>query len=436
LNLPKPKPGYKWEKTIFQQYEEIPKDWDFVSISEFGKIIGGGTPATKNLEYWENGDIPWFTPEELTGLESDFVKDSKRKITKKGLAKSSAKIIPENSILITTRANIGDCVINEKKTTTNQGFQNLTANKNHNNKFIMYSIRYNKRRLRQYSQGTTFLEISKTNFGKIKVPCPKDVKEEVKIGSILSNIHELIKKQQEVIEQTQKLKIGQTQKLFSEGINHNSFQTQILRFRWLKHKFPKEWKILTLESLTEKITDGEHNSPEFSDSGVPYLSSHNIKSKIILDETPFVGKKEYERLIRRCNPTYDDVLITVKGTIGICKRVDIKEKFTLDRNVALLKLNKKLINPIFLEQLLNFSITQKQIFALVDNAVIPSLYLQKIKEIQLPIPNKLEEQKKIASILSNLDLLIQQEKQYKEKLEKIKKGLMQQLLTGKTRVKV
>ena len=178
MNLPKPKSGYKWKKTIYQQHEEIPKDWDFVSISETGKIIGGGTPDTTKLEYWEDGNISWYTPEELTKLESNFVKDSKRKITQKGLDQSSAKILQKGTILITTRATIGNCVINEKKTATNQGFQNLIVNKNHNNKFLMYSLRFNKRRLRQYSQGTTFLEINKTNFGIIIIPCPKDIREE------------------------------------------------------------------------------------------------------------------------------------------------------------------------------------------------------------------------------------------------------------------
>ena len=215
MNLPKPKSGYKWEPTIYQQYEEIPKDWDFVSKTETGKIIGGGTPDTTNLEYWENGDIPWFTPTELTKIESNFVKDSKRKITQKGLDESGTNLIPENNILITTRATIGNCVINEKKTATNQGFQNLIVNKNHNNKFLMYSLRFNKRRLRQYSQGTTFLEINKTNFGKIKIPCPKDIREEAKIASILLNLDLLIQQEKQYKEKLEKIKRGLMQQLLT-----------------------------------------------------------------------------------------------------------------------------------------------------------------------------------------------------------------------------
>ena len=93
MNLPKPKPGYKWKKTIYQQHEEIPKDWDFVNISEIGEIIGGGTPDTTESEYWKDGNISCYTPEELTKLESNFVKDKPEIVLGDGRQRNNCQIM-------------------------------------------------------------------------------------------------------------------------------------------------------------------------------------------------------------------------------------------------------------------------------------------------------------------------------------------------------
>jgi type I restriction enzyme, S subunit len=190
------KPGYKLVETIFHQFEEIPDDWNFIKISEFGKIIGGGTPSTEIREYWDDGDITWYTPEDLTNLRSTFVSNCEKKITQKGLDNSSAKVLPKGTLLVSTRATLGNTAITTNEiSTTNQGFQNIVCNNKHNVFFLLFSIRHNARRLLQYAQGTTFLEINKTNFGNIQIPCPDDPDEEIKIAKILSNTHSFIEKE-------------------------------------------------------------------------------------------------------------------------------------------------------------------------------------------------------------------------------------------------
>lgn len=192
----KPKPGHKLVETIFHQFEEIPNDWDFIKISEFGKIVGGGTPSTEIPEYWVGGDITWYAPEELTKLKSNFITDSEKKITQEGLENSSAKPLPKGTLLVTTRATIGNCAITTAKTsTTNQGFQNVICTDDHSALFLLFSIRHNTRRLLQYAQGTTFLEINKTNFGNIRIPCPNNPDEEIKIAKILVDAYSFIEKE-------------------------------------------------------------------------------------------------------------------------------------------------------------------------------------------------------------------------------------------------
>jgi type I restriction enzyme, S subunit len=426
------KQGYKREPSIYQQYEEIPKDWDFVSISETGKIYGGGTPKTTKPEYWENGDIPWFTPTELTKLESNFVEDSKRKITKKGLDESGAKIIPENNILITTRATIGNCVINNKKSSTNQGFQNLIVNKNHNNKFLMYSIQFNKRRLRQYSQGTTFLEISKTNFAKIKIPCPRNPKEEEKIGAILSNIDELIQKQQQVIEQTEKLMKGQMQNLLTKGIGHSEINTAQLIPRWNKSKKPKNWKVVKLSDIGEIITGTTPSTLnlEFYGSDHTWVTPEDMdyKTKFVSNSKTQLTKNGFDNV--RQIPKKSILFVCIGSTIS--KIAIAEKKMSTNQQINSLVCNDDQSEFVYYQLLFH----SKKIKTLGGTNAVPIINKTDFGKYEITIPTDKDEEEKIGAILSNIDSAIQQEKQYKEKLENLKRGLMQQLLTGEKRVKI
>ena len=445
MKLSKPKKGYKWEKTIYQQYQQIPIDWDFVSIANIGKVVGGGTPNTNKTEYWENGNISWFTPEEITKLTHNFVKNSKRKITQKGLDESSAKIIPENNILITTRASIGHAVINEIDVSTNQGFQNLIINKNHNNKFLMYSIKFNKNRMLQYAQGTTFLEISKTNFEKIKILCPKNIDEEEKIGKILSNIDNLIEKQLEVIDKIQKLRTNQIQKLFTQGIGHTEFK----KVPWLFGKnieIPTDWKIKKIDEIFDFLTSGTNSRDDLTNDGeIYYIHYGDVHTKwdrqlnCDVEKIPKINKKKVSKipLLKEGDLIIADASEDVEGsgTSIVLKNLKNK-KIVAGLHTIALRRKSKNISFNFIQYLTLIPSVKIQITSWVTGAKVLGLSKKNCKKINVPLPTSFDEQEKIASKLLNLDLLIKQEKQYKEKLENLKKGLMQQLLTGEKRVKV
>ena len=171
-------------------------NWDLKELQDVCKIIGGGTPETNKTEYW-NGDIQWFTP---TEIKSNFVSKSERTITDLGLKNSSAKVLPKGTILITTRATIGETSIALKECTTNQGFQSLIANKDINNIYIFYWIRVNKYELTKRANGSTFPEISKSEIEKIKIPIP-NIEEQNKIAIFLSTIDEKITLQKDLLTQ-------------------------------------------------------------------------------------------------------------------------------------------------------------------------------------------------------------------------------------------
>ncbi len=195
-----------------QNNQKIPEGWSVKKISDLGTTVSGGTPDTNNPEYWD-GDVLWVTPSEVSALSNRFIWDTERKITEKGLKQSSAKLLPVNSLIICTRATIGDCCINKKPICTNQGFKNIIVTGN-NVDFLYYLISKNKHELIRKACGSTFLEISKKDIDNLKFPIPP-LHEQEKIAEILGTWDEAIEKLTSLIEQKKLLKKGLMQKLLT-----------------------------------------------------------------------------------------------------------------------------------------------------------------------------------------------------------------------------
>jgi type I restriction enzyme S subunit len=188
--------------------EDYP-DWKEKKLGEVCDIVGGGTPDTNITEYW-GGEIQWFTP---TEIKSDFVSNSIRTITELGLKKSSAKKLPIGTILLTTRATIGEVSISLKECSTNQGFQSLIVRKENSNVFIFNWIKKNKHELISKANGSTFPEISKTAIEKILLNVPS-LPEQQKIATFLSSIDVKIESTNQQITKAKKFKKGLLQQMF------------------------------------------------------------------------------------------------------------------------------------------------------------------------------------------------------------------------------
>ena len=165
-------------------------------------VVGGGTPDTNNHKYW-NGDIQWFTPSEIG--RDKYVTNSLRTISEEGLNKSSAKLLPIGTILLSSRATVGECSINKVECTTNQGFQSLITKEYFSKEFVFYLMQTKRKELIRKSCGSTFLEISANEVRKIKIAVPTS-KEQEKISKLLALLDERITTQNKIIEDLKKLK--------------------------------------------------------------------------------------------------------------------------------------------------------------------------------------------------------------------------------------
>jgi len=193
------------------RFEGFKGEWNKYSLNDIAEIIGGGTPSTSIAEYW-NGDIDWYSPNEI--INSRYVCNSKKKITEVGLNKSSAKILPANkTILFTSRATIGEMAILKEEAATNQGFQSLIIREQFDVNFV-YTIGF---KIKEYalnmSSGSTFLEISGKTLGKVNIRVP-NIKEQEQIGNYFVKLDKNIELKQKELDKLNHFKQAMLDKMF------------------------------------------------------------------------------------------------------------------------------------------------------------------------------------------------------------------------------
>jgi len=150
---------------------KIPKGWRIQNIDDVCETSGGGTPSTSNEEYWQEGTISWATPTDMTALKGPFIFGTEKKITDKGLKNSSTKILPTDSILMTSRATVGIIAISKIPICTNQGFISLVC-EYPSNYFMYCFLKSRLGEIKGLATGSTFPEISKGVFRKIRIVVP------------------------------------------------------------------------------------------------------------------------------------------------------------------------------------------------------------------------------------------------------------------------
>jgi len=171
--------------------------WKKCTLSDLGEIVGGATPSTKNGSYY-GGDVAWITPKDLSIFNGRFISCGERNITIEGLKNCSAKILPPNSVLFTSRAPIGYVAIAKNDLCTNQGFKSIIPNSDTDSLFLYYLLVHNCNRIENMGSGTTFKEISGSVMKQITVSVPVNIDEQRKIALLLGAFDDKIENNNEI----------------------------------------------------------------------------------------------------------------------------------------------------------------------------------------------------------------------------------------------
>lgn len=184
---------------------KLPNNWVWTRLGDITNVVSGGTPSTSKEEYY-NGNIPWITPKDLSNYKEKYILNGARNITEEGLKKSSAVLLPINSVLMSSRAPIGYVVINKKEVSTNQGFKSFTPSISYIPEYLYHYLKKSKNYLESIATGTTFKELSGDKAKKIIFPLPP-LEEQKEIVRVLDKIFEEENRISELISLENKIEI-------------------------------------------------------------------------------------------------------------------------------------------------------------------------------------------------------------------------------------
>ena len=202
-----PKEGKNVPELRFPEFQET-KGWAKKQIIDLGEVITGNTPSKKEGKYW-NGDFAWITAQDFKGK---YINDSILKLTRFG--KNKARVIPQNSVLVTCIASIGLNAINKIECSTNQQINTICCNRKYHYEYVYYLITYNVKRLKQLAGQTAVPIITKKNFEEFEVYTVENYDEQQKIADCLSSLDELIEATSQKVEILKEHKKGLMQQLF------------------------------------------------------------------------------------------------------------------------------------------------------------------------------------------------------------------------------
>lgn len=192
--------------------------WVVKRLGEIADIKSGGTPSTAQPQFWD-GDVLWCTPTDITALNGcKYLNTTSRSISQLGLKSSSAELIPPNSIVMTSRATIGECAINQVPVTTNQGFKNFVPHDAVDVEFLYYLLLTQKQGFISLCGGSTFLEIGKGQLAPYEVSLPATKTEQEAIATILSDMDADLALIEEKLAKSRKIKRGMMQELLTGRI--------------------------------------------------------------------------------------------------------------------------------------------------------------------------------------------------------------------------
>ena len=432
---------------VDEQPYTIPSNWVWTRL---GNIV-----TLDNGEIIENEELDYFDVKTLRrNLDTDA--DAEKK--------TSGKIVEKNDLVILVDGeNSGEVFKIPYRGYMGSTFKKLKFNTEEMWNYISMFLRRNKEVFKNNKVGSAIPHLNKKLFKEIEFPLPP-LNEQKRIVENLDFLFEKTKRAKEIIEEVkvdiENRKISILDRAFKgiltskwrnenktsdvkellKSINEEKFKKweedclqaekdgnkkpkkpiikevkdMIVPADEQPYKLPDSWVWVRLENICSKITDGAHKTPKYTNSGVPFISVKDVyDNQISFDDTKFISQEEHNELYKRCNPEYDDILLTKSGTIGRTAVVKTRDEFSLFVSVALLKNYKNVINSNYLSLNIQDFFNKTNISQTIKGGVIKNYHISDMKEQLIPLP-PLEEQQEIVRVL---DEVLENENKVKKLLE-------------------
>lgn len=381
-------------------------------LGEVCTVVSGSTPKTSVAAYWD-GNIKWITPAELNE-ESFYITDSVRHITEEGKEKTGLSCFPAGTVILSSRAPIGKTAIAGCEMCCNQGFKNLICSDKIYNEYLYFFLKSKTEYLNSLGRGATFKEISKSIVENIEIPLP-DISQQEEIADKFKKLEQLISLRKQQFAKLDELVKARFVEMFGEPVrNTNNLPT------------------MPMTKLCD-IVDGDRgkNYPkqeEFFENGFClFLNAKNVTNRGFSFENRMYISKEKDEMLRNGKLSRGDVVLTTRGTIGNLAFYDNTvpyENVRINSGMVILRMKKKQISELFfMEQFKMQLVSIKSRIA--SGSAQPQLPISTMSKIEMVVP-PLSFQNQFAAFAERVDQKKQTVQQSLDKLELMKKALMQE----------
>jgi len=400
------------------EMKRIPKEWGLVKLGDekVCQIVMGQSPPSSTYNKTGEG-LPFLQGK----MEFGEIYPSPNVYCSEPI-----KIAGKTDVLISVRAPVGEVNISPSKVCIGRGLAAVRCKPNKTSYlFLFYYLKYIGKKFESISAGSTFKAIRKNDLGQLEILLPP-LPEQKKIAEILTTVDQGIEKVDEAIQRTQRLKKGLMQELLTKGIGHKEFKdTEIGRI-------PTNWEIVKILEIG-KITTGKTPSTSnraYWNGDIPFITPADIKEGKYIYQTERCVTSQGTQQIGFILPANAVLVVCIGSTIG-------KTGLTYKESVTNQQINSIICNNDTSKHYVYYATTFRAdlLRSFSGVAAVPIIKKSLFEQVKFPLP-PLPEQQKIAEILGGVDGRLELLRKRKERLERIKKGLMNDLLTGKVRVKI
>jgi type I restriction enzyme, S subunit len=389
--------------------DKLPINWNIYSFREIAEVVTGTTPSTNHAEYY-GGSFPFVGPAELG---ENLITKSSKWLSEIGIMQ--ARLLPAETILVCCiGATIGKVGFTGIELATNQQINALICNREIAfPRYVFHYCKTLKSIIRNQGASTTLPLLPKGRFQELKISLPP-IDQQKRIAAILDKAEELRILRRQSIEQLDILGRSIFMEMFGDPV-----------------KNPKGIKVVNLSEITTRITDGVHQKPNYIESGIPFISVKNITTgSLKFEDCKFISLDDHLKFTKRCRAEYLDILYTKVGaTYGRPAIVDVDYEFSLYVSVCLIKPDKKIVDPFFLNAALGTTAVKNQADRRIKGIGVPDLHLDQIQKFLIPLPS-MEEQQEFARRIQAIEHLKSQHRESLAQLDKLFASLQHRAFRG------